>query len=140
MSMFLLIDIILGLLVDDQLPLQDLKSLRLVCSWLNRSVEPMVLSCIVLDVFNHTPTTTMYQLKTLARKRSRASQFTRTLKIANLRVAPFRNNPTLLEKLECMPFIMWKPSAESDGVRVEAGMRKHLFPAISLLKNVENVM
>jgi hypothetical protein len=33
---------------------------------------------------------------------------------------------------------MWKPSAESD--EVEAGMRKHLVPAISSLKNVENVM
>jgi hypothetical protein len=96
----------------------------------------MVLSCIVLDVFNHAPTTTMYQLETLANKRSRASQFTRTLKIVNL--APFRRDLTLLEQLECVPFITWKPSAESDGV--EAGMRKHLVPAISLLKNVQNVV
>ncbi|KIL60461.1 hypothetical protein M378DRAFT_917388 [Amanita muscaria Koide BX008] len=51
--------------IGDYLSLQDLKSLRLVCSWINRSVEPTVLSCIVLDVFNHTPTTTMYQLETL---------------------------------------------------------------------------
>jgi len=78
----------------------------------------------------------MYQLETLASKRSRASQFTRTLKIANL--SPFLCNPTFLEQLECVSFIMWKPSAESD--EVEAGMRKHLVPAISSLKNVENVM
>ena len=92
----------------------------------------MVLSCIVLDVFNHTPTTTMYQLETLASKRSRASQLTRTLKIANL--GPCRDL-TLLE--QCVDFIVGKPSAADE---VEAGMRKHLVPAISLLKNVETVM
>ena len=127
-----LINTIPRLLVgQSQLPLRDLKSLRLVCSWLNRCVEPMVLSCIVLDVFNHASATTMYQLETLASKRSRASQFTRTVKIDNL--APCRDL-ALLE--QCVRFIMWRPSADE----VEAGLRKHLVPALSLLKNVENVM
>ncbi|KAM6502716.1 hypothetical protein JOM56_002693 [Amanita muscaria] len=118
--------------IGDYLSLQDLKSLRLVCSWINRSIEPMVLSCIVLDVFNHTPTTTMYQLETLASRRSRASQLTRTLKISNLGPC---HDLTLLE--QCVRFIVRKPSAADE---VEAGMRKHLVPAISLLKNVETVI
>ncbi|KIL68715.1 hypothetical protein M378DRAFT_157812 [Amanita muscaria Koide BX008] len=69
----------------------------------------------------------MYQLETLASRRSRASQSTRTLKIANL--GPCRDL-TLLE--QCVRFIVRKPSAADE---VEAGMRKHLDPAISLLKN-----
>jgi hypothetical protein len=84
----------------------------------------------------------MHQLETLASKRSRASQFTRTLKIANL--APFRRDLTIHVRsihVRChcrRQTLVWKPSA--DYGEIEAGMRKHLVPAISLLKNVENVM
>jgi hypothetical protein len=120
---------------QSQLPLRDLKSLRLVCSWLNLSMEPLVLSCITLDVPSRTLTTTMHQLETLANQRSQASQFTRTLKIVNL--SPCRDL-TLLG--ECLQYIGWEVESLASADAVEAGMRTHLVPVISLLKNVETVM
>jgi hypothetical protein len=73
----------------------------------------------------------MHQLKALANQTSRASQFTRTLKIQSL--APCRDL-SLLE--QCIRFIAWEPSADA----VEAGLREHLVAAISSLKNIESVM
>jgi hypothetical protein len=122
-----------GLLRKSQLLLQDLKLLRLVCSWLNLSMEPVVLSCVRLDVFNHTPARTMHQLETLASQRSRASKYTRTLEIASL--VPSRDHDgTILA--QCVQFLLWNPIANM----VEVCVRKHLATAISSMENVGSVM
>ena len=102
------------------------------CSWLNLCMEPMVLSCVTLDIFNHTTTTTTRQLETLASQRSHASKFARTFKIASL--IP-RHDSTLLE--ECVRYLMmWEPSADM----AEACVKKYLATAISSLENVRSVM
>ena len=95
-------------------------------------MEPILFSCVTLDIFNHTPTTTVRQLETLASQRSRASKFTRTLKIASL-VPP--HDSTLLK--ECVRYlVMWEPSADM----AEACVRKYLATAISSMENVRSVM
>jgi len=94
-------------------------------------MEPIALSCVTLDIFNHTPTTTIHKLEALANRRSRVSKFARTVKIKSL--VP-RHDLTMSEY--CVRFLMWEPSTDT----VEACMRTHLAAAISSLENVGSIM
>ncbi|KIM40712.1 hypothetical protein M413DRAFT_28489 [Hebeloma cylindrosporum] len=106
-------------------------SLRLVCSWLNLCVEPIVLSCVTLDFFAQAPATTIHQLETLASRKSGASKYTCTLKIASL--FPRRDSKLLKE---CVRFLKWEPN----GNTAEACVRTHLSAAISSLENVGSLV
>jgi hypothetical protein len=114
--------------IRDNLCLQDLKSLRLVCSQLNLAVEPVVLSYLVIDASNRTHKTTIRQLKALANQNSRACELTRQLKIASL-------YPKYDSSLTTQ-FAVREPS----GKDVEDNIRKYLASAVSSLKQVESIM
>jgi len=94
-------------------------------------MEPIALSCVTLDIFNHTPTMTINKLEALANRRSRVSKFARTVNIKSL--VPCRDL-TLSEY--CVRFLMREASADT----VEACVRTHLVAAISSLENVGSIM